>query len=303
MPNSASHIVGTLTLALVLCSASAAAAAQPVPGFADISYGPHPHQLLDIYVPLGDGPFPVLIWYGGLWKPAKGPADPGRFNKEGIAVVAVEVRTLADAQTEHFNPPIAYVMDDACRAVQFVRHNGATWHLDGRRIVVGGGSQGALPALYVGCSADHANPRSADPVERESTKVLAVAAHRSQPTIDPVRQQQWVPGVKWGVPALGCSYEESQKRRDELLPIIQKYSPDYLLHRGAAPIYFENNWGATQPSDVKEMDYKVHSPAWGIGFQKLAQEAGVECYLKYPGHPTEQYADIWSFIIHRSKDR
>jgi hypothetical protein len=44
-----------------------------------------------------------------------------------------------------------------------------------------------------------------------------------------------------------------------------------LLHKDAAPIYFEHNWGQTQPEDVREMDYKVHSPVWALGFQKLAQ--------------------------------
>ena len=63
---------------------------------------------------------------------------------------------------------------------------------------------------------------------------LAVArAYRSQPSIDPKRMQEWVPGVKWGAPALGCSFEESLKSRDKLLPVIEAWSPDYLLHKGA----------------------------------------------------------------------
>ena len=55
----------------------------------------------------------------------------------------------------------------------------------------------------------------------------------------------------------------------------------------------------TQPADVTENNYKVHSPAWAAGFQKMAKAAGVRCLIKYPGHPTdaEGYADIWDFII------
>jgi len=74
-----------------------------------------------------------------------------------------------------------------------------------------------------------------------------------------------------------------------------------LLHKDAAPMYFENNWGLTRPADVKEMDYKVHSPAWGLGFQKLAQQAGAVCLLKFPDHPTDGYADIWAFIVTQLK--
>jgi acetyl esterase/lipase len=271
---------------------------KPTPTVADVSYGPHPHQLLDLYLPpKSDQPAPVLVWYGGLWQPAKHPADPARFNSQGVAVVAVELRTMNDAMADHVSAPVSYVMNDAVRAVQFLRHNAAKWNLDPKRIATGGGSQGALPALYVGCVPDRAKPEAADPVERESSQVTCVAAFRSQPTIDPKRMQEWVPGVAWGAPAFGCSFEESLKRRDEFLPIIKTWSPDALLHRGAAPIYFENEWGLTQPADVTEANYKVHSPAWGVGFQKLAQAADVTCYHRYPGHETDGYKDIWDFIV------
>ena len=113
--------------------------------------------------------------------------------------------------------------------------------------------------------------------------------------------QQWVPGVKWGAPALGCGFEESLKRREELLPLIRKWSPDWLVHRGAPPIYFENEWGLTQPEGVEEVNYKVHSPAWALGFQKLAREAGVTCYVKYLGHPSQKYQGIWDFLVQELK--
>ena len=277
----------------------AAGAAKPVE--TDVPFGPHPHQLLDIFVPEGDGPFPVLLWYGGLWDAAKHAADPNRFLPQGVAIVAVESRTLKDAVAEKINPPISVPMNDACRAVQFVRLNAAKWHLDPKRIAVGGGSQGSLPALYVGCAADHANPTSSDPVESISSAVTCVAAYRSQPTIDPQRMQEWVPGVQWGAPAFGCLFEESLKRREEFLPIINQWSPDALVHKGAAPIYFENEWGLTQPEGFTEANYKVHSPAWALGFQKLALAVGAVCYVKFPGHDTEGYNDIWDFIVKELK--
>ncbi|HSI10577.1 MAG TPA: hypothetical protein VK961_00975 [Chthoniobacter sp.] len=272
----------------------------PAPIAADVSYGPSPNQLVDIFVPPdAKEPCPVLIWYGGIWKPAKHAVDPGKFFPSHIAVVAVETRTLTDGVQEKANPPVSYVMNDAVRAVQFIRLNAAKWNLDPKRIAVGGGSQGTLPALYVGCSGDHANPTSNDPVERVSSQVVCVAAFRSQPTIDPKRMQEWVPGVSWGAPAFGMSFEDSLKHREELLPIIQKWSPDALLNKDAAPIYFENEWGLSQPEDPKitEANYKVHSPAWGMGFKKQADTVGVTVYNKFPDHPTEKYKDIWDFII------
>lgn len=289
-------------IGLLLTSSAPLHAAEPAPTQADVSYGEGPRRVLDLYIPAGDGPFPVVVWYGGIWKPAKHPARPDYFNQRGIAVVAVQTRTLTDGMEDKAAAPISYVADDACRAVQFIRLNAAKWKLDPDRIAVGGGSQGSLPALYVGCSADRADPKSEDSVERVSTSVRAVAAYRSQPTIDPRRMQEWVPGVEWGAPSLGCSFKESLARREELLPVIQKWSPDHLLHRGAAPIYFENEWGLVQPENVTKSNYDTHCPAWGLGFQKLAHAQNVECHVKYQsGPPTGDYADTWDFLVQKLK--
>lgn len=284
-------------LAVLFAASGDAQPPRPTPTAADVAYGPHEHQRIDIYTPpKGDGPFPVVVWFGGIWKPARAPAHLDYFRKAQCAVVAVQTRTMTDAVEDKVAAPISYVQEDACRVVQFLRLNAARWKLDGERIAVGGGSQGAQPALFVACSEDKANPNSADPVERVSSKVRGAAAYRSQPTIDPKRMQEWVLGVEWGAPALGCSFKESLKRYDELLPIIKKWSPDYLLHPGVPPLYFENNWGLTRPEGVMEADYKVHSPAWSLGFQKLAEKAGVTCHVKYPGHPSEKYTDTWDFL-------
>jgi acetyl esterase/lipase len=289
---------------LALASAGWAATTKPAPAFSDVSYGPEANQLLDIYLPAqsqGAGPWPVLLWYGGIWKPSKNAPDPHRFLPQGCALVAVETRTMSQEKVSNGDPPVAVVMNDACRAVQFVRLNAAKWNIDPARIALGGGSQGTLPALYVACAGERANPKSADPVERISTKVLCVGAYRSQPSIDPKRMQEWVPGVKWGAPALGCSFEESLRRRDELLPLISRWSPDALVNKETPPIYFENEWGLTRPESVTETNYKVHSPAWALGFQKLAEQRGATCYVKYPDHPIEKYKDIWDFLVEQMK--
>lgn len=287
---------------LTIISTSAADKLNPT--YAGLSYGEHPHQVMDVYLPEskeGQGTFPVLIWYGGIWKPTRHAPDPKRWLLQGVAVIAVGTRTLTDGMEDKVEAPVSYVMLDACRVVQFIRLNANKWHLNAERIALGGSSQGALPALYVGCAGDQADTTSDDPVKRMSTRVTCVVAHRSQPSIDPLQMQEWVSGVKWGAPALGMGFEESLKRRDELLPLIEKWSPDALIHKEAAPVYFENNWGMTQPDGVTVDDYKVHSPAWGLGFQKKAQAAGMECYVKYPDHSTPEYQDYGDFILKKLK--
>jgi acetyl esterase/lipase len=277
-------------------------AADPKPKYGNVSYGDHANQVMDLYLPpAGTGPFPVLLWFGGIWKPGKHPVQVTTLGKAQIAVIAVQTRTMNDALKAKIHPPISVVCTDACRAVQFVRMHAAKYKLDRGRIAVGGGSQGAFPALYVGLAGERAEPGATDPVERVSTKVVCVAAYRAQPTIDPQRMQEWVPGVEWGAPALGYTFKDSLKRRKELVRLLERWSPDYLIHKDMPPVYFENNWGLTRPKNVTEADYKVHSPAWALGFQQLTDRAGVVCHVKYPGHPTENYNDIWEFIVKELK--
>ena len=109
--------------------------------------------------------------------------------------------------------------------------------------------------------------------------------------------QEWVPGVEWGVPAWGCSFADSLKKREELMPTIARWTPEALVGKDSPPIYFEYDWGLTKPDTVKEMDYRVHSPRWGLGFQKMARDHGATCYLRFPGHPSEKFADMWDFMI------
>jgi hypothetical protein len=270
----------------------------PIPAKANIPYGPDPHQILDLYLPPdGNGPFPVLLFYGTIFQASKRPPLLNRLFPAHCAAIGVEMRSLADATKDQISPPISAVLLDARRAVQFVRLHAAEWNLDPKRIAVAGGSQAAIPSLYVDCEGEQANPQSSDPVERISTRVVCAGSYRGPGSIDPKRLLEWDPGDTWGAPSLGCSFAESLKNRDQLLPVINKWSPDALLTSNAPPIYIEYDCGLTKPPNYTEEEYIIHSPLLAIGFEKLARERGATCYVKYPGHPSAKYQDIWDFIV------
>jgi endoglucanase len=270
------------------------------PIHANVAYGPHPHQLLDVYLPpAGAGPSPVLLWFGNLWKPQKHAAGTNELLSSHCAVVAVQMRTMIDAVAEKAPVPISYCLLDARRAVQFVRLHAAQWNLDPERIAVGGSSQGNLPALYVACEGEKADPKAVDPVERLSTKVLCMGglSPGAAVTIDPQHAHEWVPPVEWGEPAWGCTFAEALKHREELLPKIKQWSPDWLVSKDSPPIYLQFSFGLTKPAKVKEMGYFIHSPQWGLAFQKLAQQRGATCYVGFSDHPSEKYKDLWDFFL------
>ena len=282
----------------VITPSNVLAGPKPIPTKADVSYGPHPHQLMDVFIPpTGGGPCPVVLWYGGIWVSDKGVPDLNNFFPAHCAVIGVETRGMQDATKDKINPPISVVLLDARRALQFVRMHAADWNLDPERIAVAGGSQAAIPALYVACEGEQADPKSADPVERVSTKVTCVGSWRGPGSIDPKRLLKWSPGDRWGAPSFGCSFDDSLKDREKLLPMINLWSPDALLTKDASPIYIEYDWGLTKPDTVTQENYTVHSPRLALGFQALARSKGVTCYVRFPGQPSEKYANLWDFLV------
>jgi acetyl esterase/lipase len=282
------------------------------PAFTDVAYGPDPKQKLDIYLPQGSGPFPVLLYiHGGGWyegDKVHDAGEPAAFLKAGAAFVSINYRLVPDAVAQNITPPITAVLGDNRRALQFIRLHAADYHLDPEKIVVGGGSAGALSALYLGCEGEQANPNAADPVERMSTRVIGVAIGSAQTSIDPRRIREWNPSVSWGYWAFEpdgkkhdskADFERWLAHRERWLPLIQKYSPEFLITKDTPPIYMV--FGQPPPApDAKTMPLgMVHSALWGIGFQKVAQAHGVECYLQYPGHPAGKYDGITHFVLHQ----
>ncbi|HEY3900907.1 MAG TPA: alpha/beta hydrolase [Chthoniobacter sp.] len=302
-----------LRAALILAAVAPAYSAAPKipPTYADVAYGPKPRQKLDVYVPqTGQAPYPILIWiHGGGWfasDKVNQAADPEPYLKSGMAMVSIEYRLVSDATADNVNPPVVAVLGDTRRALQYVRLHAPDWKLDPDKIVVAGGSAGALSSLYLGCEGERADPKSADPVERVSTKVLGVGAGIAQTTLDPQRMREWVPGVVWGYWAFQPGiknynsepdFQQFLKRRDELMPYLSQYSPDRLLTKDAAPIYFNYGNMPLEPAEPVKMGDLVHSPKWGLGFQKLCAGQGVPCYIKYGGHPSEKYRDVNDFLF------
>jgi acetyl esterase/lipase len=105
---------------------------------------------LDVTLPAGPGPHPVMVWvHGGSWVRG-GPADRARSNRwfadHGLAVVSVQYRlpgdeplpgaTLGEAQR-----------DDVAGALAWVRGPGRDLGLDPDAVTLGGQSAGATLAL------------------------------------------------------------------------------------------------------------------------------------------------------------
>jgi acetyl esterase/lipase len=116
------------------------------PTHADVAYASvSPSQVLDIFLPEGKGPFPLLLnIHGGAFRMgSKEMLDAPvarKFLAAGIAVASVDYRLSGEAIF-----PAA--VRDVKAAVRFLRANGAKFQLDGRIIAFGQSAGGNLASL------------------------------------------------------------------------------------------------------------------------------------------------------------
>lgn len=228
-------------------------AALPVPTHADIAYGPHAKHLLSVWKAKAADPgrpTPLMLFiHGGGWGSGNrltklaGTLEP--VLTAGISVASVEYRFIGEAIAEGVEPPVKAPMHDAARALQFARSKAAEWDIDKERVVVAGGSAGGCTALWLAFHDDLADPASADPVARESTRPLAVAVRNAQTSLDPEQLRTWVPGLGYGGHAFGFvvsstgsddAFARFQAAREKILPWIAEYSPYALVSADDPPV-------------------------------------------------------------------
>src|SRR6185369_4941233 len=103
----------------------------------------------------------------------------------GVSFAAINYRYLAPGT------PLQDVLRDCARAVQFIRSKSTEWHIDKTRVAAYGNSAGAGTSLWLAFHDDLAEPKNADPVLRESTRLVCAGA------ISPQASYNWArwPGL------------------------------------------------------------------------------------------------------------
>ena len=291
------------------------AATQPVlptPTLSNISYGPHPKQVMDFWKAESDKPTPLLFFiHGGGWTGGNRTSGLApllsEMLKNHISVVSIEYRFIPEATADKEVPPVRGPMHDAARALQFVRTKAAEWNIDKQRIGASGGSAGACTSLWLAFHADLADPNSSDPIARESTRLWCAAVSAPQTSLDPQQMKEWTPNSKYGGHAFGfkgdpqkhiSQFEEFLENRDKILPWIEEYSPYALAKADAPPIYMA--FGAP-PALGKDQKDPTHTANFGVKLQEKLKGLGVECELVYPGAPDVKHPTVSSYLLDKLK--
>ncbi len=293
-------------------AAKPAPAPKRAPTVANVPYGTHERQVLDFYKADSSKPTPLLFFiHGGGWV-AGDKAGVGELEaclKAGISVVSINYRYSWQAQLAGVMPPVQWPLEDAARALQFVRSRALEWNIDKQRIGASGGSAGACSSLYLAFHDDMADPKSSDPISHESTRLWCAAVSGAQTSLDPKQLKEWTPNSRYGGHAFGfmdpnerktrdTRFAEFLEKRESVLKWIKMYSPYELVSKDDPPVYL---FYTNTPAIGQEQKDPTHTANYGVKLQEHCREIGDECELVYPGAPEVKHKSIAEFLIETLK--
>lgn len=278
---------------------------QPPPTVAKLAYGTHERQVLDFWQAESSKPTPLVLYiHGGGWrggdKNSLGAAAIKSYLDAGISVAAINYRYTQQAQELKVEPPVKAPLEDAARALQTIRSKAREWNLDKKRIGATGGSAGACSSLWLALHDDLADPRSSDPVARESTRLWCAAVNGAQTSLDPKELLEWIPNYTYGAHAFGLkNIAELSENRDKVLKWIKEYSPIEHVSKDDPPIALFYGKQETPPKVGTNQKDATHSAVMGIKLAERLEAAGVECILVHQERTHPHYKTAADFLIDR----
>jgi sugar phosphate isomerase/epimerase len=254
-----------------------------VPTHADVRYGPHERNVLDLYLAKSRQPTPLVLYIhgggfrGGDKRSLKG-SRPRSFLNAGYSVAAINYR-LTDAAPA----PAAYL--DCGRALQFLRHHAGKWNLDPKLVASTGGSAGAGTSMWLAFHDDLAEPYSDDPIARQSTRVTCIAVSNGQSSYDPrFLKNLGIPRPNlerhpFFLPFYGITEDEidtpkAYRRYDEMAPITH-------LSEGDPPALLDYSYPNIAVDSKTNTNLVVHHPMFGIALQERMDRLGIQCIVQY----------------------
>jgi len=305
-----------LSPCLVLCLCSSTILAQdkdkkkpdrPEPTVAALAYGKHERQVLDFWKAPSEKPTPLVLFiHGGGWqggdKNGLSGAAIKRYLDNGISVAAINYRYVKQAAELKIEPPVKAPLEDAARALQLIRSKSAEWNLDKKRIGATGGSAGGCSSLWLAFHDDMADPKSDDPIARESTRLWCVAVNGPQTSLDPKELREWMPNYGYGAHAFGFkSFQELYDNRDKVLKWIKEYSPIEHVSKDDPPVFMEFGKQKTPPVVGEKQADPTHSAVLGIKLAERLKAAGVEVIVIHQDQTHPEYRSSADFLIDRLK--
>ena len=272
-----------LTLISILFSIHNSTAHKIQPTYKNISYGPHQDITLNFWKFESESPVPLLVHiHGGGWIGGKKneTISPNEL-KKGYSFASIDYR-LAGTEL------LPAAVHDAARAIQFLRTKAKKWNFNPDRIAVIGGSAGAASSLWLAYHDDMADPKSDDPVLRQSSRVCGAVAMGGQTTLDPFLLEKKIGpaciqhAMIWKT--VGAkSIEDLMENWGQYKDLSLQCSPMTHVSKDDPPVFL--NYGKPAPIPVIKGD-GIHHAGFGRLLKEKCKKMGIDCHLQVKGHET-----------------
>ena len=261
--------------------------ARPAPTLADIRYGPHERNTLDLYLADSEHPTPLVVFIhgGGFTDGDKRLVDKDVLKtclNNQVSVAALDYRFLDEA-------PLQDILRDCARGIQFLRKKAREYNLDKTRVACYGGSAGGGTSLWLAVHDDLADPDSVDAVLRESSRPMAVGVYFGQFSYDFTKWAAVIGDSPRAADRAGAYYHIYHfSNREELHSPAARLILDDLdmlsmLDGSDCPIFLYNNRKGGEPVDY---DHYLHHPRHSLAIKRKCDAVGLECELLWT--PEEQ---------------
>jgi len=249
------------------------------PDVANVAYGPHERNVLDLWKAKSAGPTPLLVHIhgGGFTHGDKSSVSSALLDlclRKGISVATINYRYSTQAPF-----PAPYM--DCVRAIQFLRAHAKEWNLNPKLVAATGGSAGAGMSLWIGFHPDMADPASDDPVKRQSTRLTVVGVNSAQVSYDPHFIAKLIDDATSRHPALttlvGVTPEERESEKARKL--FEESAPINYLATDSPPVFMFYNI-PMKPFPPANLNAGIHNPRFGLYLKESMDKLGIECVVR-----------------------
>jgi acetyl esterase/lipase len=263
------------------------------PTHANVKYGPHARNVMDVWLAKADKPTPVLVSiHGGGFRGGNktiGPILLEECLKTGISVVAITYRLSDEAKA-----PAQFL--DSARAVQFIRSKAQQWNLDSSRMAATGNSAGAGISLWLGFHDDLADPNNEDPVLRHSTRLTCMAVYSAQTSYDPRFIRALLPGSNtYLLSAIAVVFDVDLKKLDELpkekYKLFEEVSPLNHVTKDDVPALL--GYANEMDTSITDQNIGIHHPRFGKALKEKMDALGIECQVR----TSVKRSDDWAKLV------
>lgn len=270
------------------------------PEVAEVVYGPHERNVLDLWLAKADAPTPLVIFmHGGGWHGGDKAAVPEKLLRflldNGISVASINYRFTSMALLP------APQMDGA-RAVQFLRANAGQWNIDPDRIGAIGVSAGGCTALWLATHDSLADPFSEDPVARASSRLQAAVGLSAQTSLDAPVIQEWIGEMVLNHPmiprALGLkNRQQVLEHYEENAALLKEASAFEHISSDDPPLLLAYPTMAKLPAPSTGQG--IHHAIFGVKLKERADAEGVECILRIEDQAGDSVPTPEAFLLEK----